>query len=119
MTENKSNPKKPEDLRQIGEGKNSSLKKLPTSPKTNGRTYKTDSDEFSKQMSKYFANVSSNLSKSNESNISKLKIFPQVYNAVKFYFHKFTENEVSLAISNAKSNSALGTWHFPKIYKNG
>ena len=77
--ENRSNPKKTwEILRQIIERKNSSRNKLPTSLKINGLTCETDSDEFLNRMSKYFANVGSNISKSNKSDISQLKIFPSL-----------------------------------------
>ena len=56
-------------------------------------------------MSEYFANVGSNLSKSNKSDISQLKIFSKPI-IQSFMLHKFTEREVFLAISGVKSNSA-------------
>ena len=59
------------------------------------------------RMSEYFANVGSNLSKSNKSDISQLKIFSKSI-MQSLMLHEFTESEVSLAISDVKSNSAPG-----------
>ena len=56
-------------------------------------------------MSEYFANVGSNLSKSNKSDIFQLKIFSKSI-MQSFMLLEFTESEVSLAISDVKSNSA-------------
>ena len=53
-------------------------------------------------MSEYFANVGSNLSKSNQSDISQLKIFSKSI-MQSFMLHEFTESEVSLAISDVKT----------------
>ena len=106
MTENRSNPKRTwEVLHQIIEGKNSSRNKLPTSLKINRLTCETDKDEFLNRMSEYFANVDSNLLKSNKADISQIKIF---FKSImqSFMVHEFTEREVYLAISDVKSNSA-------------
>ena len=58
-------------------------------------------------MCEYFANVSLNLSKKNKSDISELKIFSKSI-MQSFTLHEITESEVSLAISDVKSNSAPG-----------
>ena len=58
-------------------------------------------------MCEYFANVGSNLSKRNKSDISELKIFSKSI-MQSFTLHEITESEVSLAISDVKSNSAPG-----------
>ena len=108
LTENLSNPKKTwEVLGQIIEGRSKSRNKLPTSLKINGQICETDSDEFLNQMCEYFANVGSNLSKRNKSDISELKIFSKSI-MQSFTLHEITESEVSLAISDVKSNSAPG-----------
>ena len=82
LTENRFNPKKTwEVLGQIIEGRSKSRNKLLTSLKINGQICETDSDEFLNRMCEYFANVGSNLSKRNKSDISELKIFSNA----KFY----------------------------------
>ena len=58
-------------------------------------------------MNEYFADVGSNFSKSIKSDISLLKIFSKSI-MQSFMLHEFTGREVSLAISDVKSNSAPG-----------
>ena len=58
-------------------------------------------------MCEYFANIGSNLSKRNKSDISELKIFSKSI-MQSFALHEITESEVSLVISDVKSNSAPG-----------
>ena len=89
------------------EGRSKSHNKLPTSLKINGQICETDSDEFLNRMCEYFANVGSNLLKSNKFDISELKIFSKSI-MQSFTMHEITESEVSLAISDVKSNSAPG-----------
>ena len=88
------------------EGRSKSRNKLPIFLKINGQICETDSDEFLNRMCEYFANVGSNLSKRNKSDISELKIFSKSI-MQSFTLHEITESEVSLAISDVKSNSAL------------
>ena len=108
LKDSRSNPKKTwEVLRKIIEGKNNSRNKLPTSLKISELTCETDSNQFLNRMSEYFANVGSNLSKRNKSDIFRLKIFSKSI-MQSFMLHEFTESEVSLASSDVKSNSAPG-----------
>ena len=57
-------------------------------------------------MSEYFANVGSNLSKSNKSDIFQLKIFSKSI-MQSFMLHEFVESEESLALAMLKVNRLL------------
>ena len=88
--------------------KSTSNIKLPPTLRVTDKSCETDSNEFLDRMCKYFANIGSTLakkvSKDHESN-SKITSESCLYS---FMMHDFSENEVSIAIENLKSNSAPG-----------
>ena len=114
MRKNSDNPKKSWSvIREIIDNKSTSNINLPPTFRVNNKTYETDSNEFLDHMCKYFANIGSTLAKKvNKAHDSNLKITCKSC-LHSFVIHDVTENEVSIAIENLKSNSAPGIDSIP------
>ena len=95
-------------IREIIDNKSTSNINLPPALRVNNKAYETDSNEFLDHMCKYFANIGSTLAKKvNKAHDSNLKITSKSC-LHSFVMHDVTENKVSIAIKNLKSNSAPG-----------
>ena len=109
LRKNSNSPKKSWSvIRKIIDNNSTSNIKLPPTLRVNDKASETDSNEFLDHVSKYFANIGSTFGKKvNKAHDSNLKITSKSY-LHSFMTHDVTENEVSIAIENLKSNSAPG-----------
>ena len=114
LRKNSNNPKKSWlVIREIIDNKSTSNINLPPTLRVNNKAYEADSNEFLDHMCKYFANIGSTLAKKvNKAHDSKLKVTSKSC-LHSFVIHDVTENEVSIAIENLKSNSAPGIDSIP------
>ena len=109
LRKNRNNPKKSWSvIREIIDNKSTSNINLLSTLRVISKACETDSNEFLDHMRKYFANIGSTLAKKvNKANDSNLKITSKIC-LHSFVMYDVTENEVSIAIENLKSNSAPG-----------